>query len=274
MRGVSRRTALRAATAAFVGSAVVGTAPTASADKHEPPDAGEVTVADENVEYVEEDPDAGFHYPYFSYTPSLNSTDESLTPIFIGPNNSPSSEDDYTTHLGFTKDSAEGGRPRAIAERLDVPLLVPVFPRYRRTPDTVGYTYVQVLNPSTFTIRDSPLHRVDEQPLEIIEDATSRLENSGHTIASQIRIDGFSASGSFTNRFTILHPERVNAASHGGTTVESLPKTELDEDVHAVGDSKRDQLSYPVGADEGELPYPIGVANLVELTECSFSENA
>lgn len=66
----------------------------------------------------------------------------------------------------------------------------------------------------------------------------------------------------------------MNAASHSGTTVESLPKTELDEDVPAVGDSKRDQLSYPVGADEGELPYPIGVANLVELTECSFSEDA
>lgn len=274
MRDVSRRTALQAATTAFVGSTIVGTAPTVSADKHEPPDADEVTVADENVEYIEEDPDTGFHYPYFLYTPSsLNSSDASPTPIFVGPNNSPSSEDDYTTHLEFAKESAEGGRPRAIAERLDVPLLVPVFPRYRHTPEP-WHIYVQVLDPSTFTIQDSPLHRVDEQLLEMIEDATSRLESNGHAIASQIHIDGFSASGSFTNRFTILHPERVNAASHGGTTVKTLPKTELDEDVPVVGDPKWDQLSYPVGTDEGELPYPIGVANLVELTGCSFSTDA
>lgn len=274
MRDVSRRTALRAATATIVGSGLVRTVPTASADRHEPPTADEVTVADENVEYIEEDPDAGFHYPYFLYTPSpLNSGDDLPTPIFVGPNNSPSSEDDYTTHLEFAKDSAEGGRPRAIAERLGIPLLVPVFPRYREQP-APWYVYVQVLDPSTFTVEDSPLQRVDEQLLEMVEDATSRLEDSGHTIASKIHIDGFSASGSFTNRFTILHPERVNAASHGGTTVKTLPKTELDEDVPVVGDPKWDQLSYPVGTDEEELPYPIGVANLTELTGCSFNSEA
>jgi hypothetical protein len=274
MRDVSRRAALHATSAAIVGSTLLGTVPTASADTHEPPNADEVAVADENVAYIEEDPDAGFHYPYFLYIPaSLDTSDDSPAPIFVGPNNSPSSEDDYTTHLDFAKDSAERGRPRAIAERLDVPLLVPVFPRYRETPEP-WYVYVQVLDPSTFTIADSPLQRVDEQLLEMVADATSRLEANGHTIASKIHIDGFSASGSFTNRFTILHPERVNAASHGGTTVKTLPKTELDDDVPVVGDPKWDQMSYPAGTDEGELPYPIGVANLAELTGCSFSREA
>lgn len=274
MRGVSRRTALQATATAIVGSSLLATAPIASADKHEPPTADEVTIADENVEYVEADPDAGFHHPYFLYTPSsLDSSAESPAPILVGPNNSPSSEDDYTTHLEFAKDSAEGGRPRAIAERLDVPLLVPVFPRYRDTPEP-WYVYVQVLDPSTFTIEDSPLQRVDEQLLEMVENATSRLEDNGHTIADRIHIDGFSASGSFTNRFTVLHPERVNAASHGGTTVKTLPKSELDEDVPVVGDPNWEEMSYPIGTDEGKLPYPIGVANLAKLTGCSFSRKA
>jgi hypothetical protein len=233
-----------------------------------------VTVEDENVKYIEEDPNAGFHYPYFLYTPSsLNSSTESPRPIFVGPNNSPSSEDDYTTHLEFAKDSAEGGRPRTIAERLNIPLLVPVFPRYRDTPEP-WYVYVQVLDPSTFTIENSLLQRIDEQLLAMVEDATSRLEDNGQTIANKIHIDGFSASGSFTNRFTILHPERVNAASHGGTTVKTLPKTELDDDIPTVGDPKWDQMSYPIGTDQGELPYPIGVANLEELTGCAFNRQA
>ena len=274
MQDVSRRTALRATTAAIVGSGLVGTVPITSADQHDPPAADEVTVSDENIEYVEEDPDAGFHYPYFLYTPSsLTSSDDSPTPIFVRPNNSPSSEDDYTTHLEVAKRSAEARPPRAIAERLGIPLLVPVFPRYRDRPEP-WYVYVQVLDPDTFIMADSPLQRVDEQLLKMVEDATSRLEDDGHTIANQIHIDGFSASGSFTNRFTILHPERVNAASHGGTTVKTLPKTELDEDVPVVGDPNWDQMSYPVGTEEGELPYPIGVANLAALTGCSFNREA
>jgi hypothetical protein len=248
--------------------------PTASADEHVPPGTDEVTVTDENVEYIEEDPAAGFNYPYFLYTPSsFESSQDTPKPIFVGPNNSPSSEDDYTTHLEHAKDSAVEGRPREIAERLSVPLLVPVFPRYRDKPEP-WYVYVQVLDPSTFNIEDSPLQRVDVQLLAMVEDATSRLENSGHTIASEIHIDGFSASGTFTNRFTILHPERVNAASHGGTTVKTLPKAELDDDVPAVGDPKWKQMSYPAGIEEGELPYPIGVANLEELTGCSFNREA
>ena len=274
MRDVSRRTALRTITASTAGFALAGMVPTASANKHEPPSADEVTVEDENVEYIEQDPDAGFNYPYFLYTPSsLSSDEESPKPIFVGPNNSPSSEDDYTIHLEYAKDSALGGRPRQIAERLNVPLLVPVFPRYRDNPER-WYVYVQVLDPSTFNIEDSPLQRVDVQLLEMVKHATARLEENGHTIASEIHIDGFSASGAFTNRFTIRYPEHVNAASHGGTTVKTLPKTELDEDVPAVGDPKWEQMSYPAGTEEGELPYPIGVANLEELTGCSFNREA
>jgi hypothetical protein len=134
--------------------------------------------------------------------------------------------------------------------------------------------YVQVLDPDTFTLEDSPLRRLDSQLLEMVEDAKSRLEADGHSIASEIHIDGFSGSGTFANRFTILHPERVNAASHGGTTAKTLPKTEIDDDIPVVGDPNWDEMSYPVGTGEEELPYPIGVANLEALTGNSFNEEA
>jgi hypothetical protein len=136
------------------------------------------------------------------------------------------------------------------------------------------YVYTKVLDPDTFMLADSPLERVDEQLLKMVEHAKSRLEDDGHTIADQIHIDGFSESGTFANRFTILHPERVNAASHGGTAVKTLPKTQLDEDVPVVGDPNWDQMSYPIGTEEEELPYPIGVANLEALTGRSFNRKA
>ncbi len=274
MRDVNRRNVLRATTASMAGLALVGTVPTVSADQHEPPAADEVTVENENVKYIEANPDAGFQYPYFLYTPpSLTTSEESPRPILIGPNNSPSSDDDYTTHLERGKSLAARQRPHQVAERVGIPLLVPVFPRYREEPEP-WYVYVQVLDPDTFTLEDSPLSRLDSQLLEMVEDAKSRLEADGHTIASEIHIDGFSGSGTFANRFTVLHPERVNAASHGGTTAKTLPKTEIDDHIPVVGDPKWDEMSYPVGTDEEELPYPIGVANLEALTGSSFNEEA
>lgn len=274
MQDVNRRNVLQATSLSLAGLTLLGTVPTVSANEHEPPSVNEVTVSDENVEYIEANPDAGFHYPYFLYTPpSINSDEEHPRPILVGPNNTPSSEDGFGPHLEQGQRLAEEGRPRAIAERLSVPLLVPVFPRFREEPEP-WYVYVQVIDPDTFIMEDSPLERVDTQLLEMVDDATSRLETAGHTIASKIHIDGFSASGTFSNRFTILYPERVNAASHGGTTAKTLPKTEIDDDIPVVGDPQWNEMSYPVGTDEEELPYPIGVANLEELTGTTFNEEA
>ena len=65
---------------------------------------------------------------------------------------------------------------------------------------------------------------------------------------------GFSASGMFVNRFTVLHPERVLAAvvgSPGGWPI------------------------APVSSWEGQtLRYPIGVADVQELTGESFDLEA
>jgi hypothetical protein len=53
---------------------------------------------------------------------------------------------------------------------------------------------------------------------------------------------GFSASGVFTNRFAILHPDRVLAAAVGGPGGWPIA---------------------PVRADQGKmLPYPVGIADL------------
>lgn len=274
MRDVNRRTILGATTTAITGLTLAGTVPVVSANQREPPTSNEVTIEDENIEYVEPDPDAGFHYPYFLYNPpSFNTSEESPRPIFVEPNNTRAADNDFTAHLELAKNEVLSGPSRHISDSVGIPLLVSVFPRPDGSPEPWHF-FPTHLDPDTFTTNDSPLKRVDLQLLGMIDDASSRLENDGHTIASEIHMNGFSSSGTFTNRFTLLHPERVNAASYGGIGSMILPKTELDEDIPVVGDPKWDEMSYPVGTEEDELPYPIGVANLEALTGDSFDKEA
>jgi RNA polymerase sigma factor (TIGR02999 family) len=49
----------------------------------------------------------------------------------------------------------------------------------------------------------------------MIDDALDRLEAMGHTMDRRVFMMGFSASGSFTSRFALIHPDRVKAAAPG-----------------------------------------------------------
>ncbi len=84
----------------------------------------------------------------------------------------------------------------------------------------------------------------------MIDQARLVLADSGINTDEKIFIQGFSASGMFANRFTILHPERVKAAaigSPGGWPI------------------------APISNFNGQvLHYPAGIADLEELTGSSF----
>ena len=227
-----------------------------------------------NYRKIEPDPDNGFNYPYFLYTPpTLTTSEASPRPILVSMVNTIRPNNDFTTFLELAKDEIRGGRKRDIADGVDIPLLIPVFPRPDGDPEPWHF-FPTHFDPDTFTTNESPLKRVDSQLWSMIEDASSRLEEDGHTIASEIHIDGFSSDGTFANRFTMLYPERINAASYGGIAQLILPKTEIDGDIPVVGDPNWGEMEYPTGTTEEELPYPIGVANLEALTESSFNEEA
>jgi pimeloyl-ACP methyl ester carboxylesterase len=75
-----------------------------------------------------------------------------------------------------------------------------------------------------------------------IDDASAKLASMDHSVQSRVLMAGFSASGMFTNRFAVLHPERVLAAAVGGPGGWPIA---------------------PVRADQGKtLPYPVGIADL------------
>lgn len=194
---------------------------------------------------VEADSDAGFNYPYYLYSPNKTAENDQ-TPLLVQPNNTGTSTDDFEQHRQRARETAERGVGRTIADELKTPLLVPVFPRPRSEP--VDFThYVHALDDTTMAIEDGPLERVDLQLLSMVEDAQSRLKEDDYPIdESGIMLNGFSASGTFVDRFTVLHPDEVISVTAGG--VNGMPL-------------------LPTGEFDGqELPYHVGTADAKDLT--------
>lgn len=193
--------------------------------------------------FVEADPDAGFEYPYYLYAPDTFPDDP--RPILVEPNNTGTSTDEFETHVERAERTIESGTGRTIADDLFAPFLVPVFPRPRRNP--VDWThYVHQLDATTMSIDDGPLERVDLQLLEMVSDARDRLDERGYPVADGIMLNGFSASGNFVDRFTVLHPDRVLSVTAGGLNGMAL---------------------LPLDAANGHtLNYHVGVANVESLT--------
>ncbi len=67
--------------------------------------------------------------------------------------------------------------------------------------------YTHSLDSDTLKNEEGKLVRIDLQLINMIEDAKSRLLERNIELEDKVFLTGFSASGSFTNRFTVLHPQ-------------------------------------------------------------------
>lgn len=99
-------------------------------------------------------------------------------------------------------------------------------------------------------IKSGDLKRLDLQLIKMFEDAHHQLRDLGIQVDDKFFINGFSASGSFANRFALLHPEKIKAVAGGGlNALLMLPKnTHLNK----------------------ELPYPVGTNDIKSLTGKDF----
>jgi hypothetical protein len=145
------------------------------------------------------------------------------------------------------KKEAENALNRVIndfADELGCVVLVPVFQRHE-----LIYTYS--LNRATMQIKTGPVARLDLQLIEMIDDLKEKCKNADINLEKEILMDGYSASGQFVNRFTAMHPELVKAAASGGVSGMTV---------------------LPVDTYDGErLIYPVGIADLKEITGDSFN---
>ena len=195
-------------------------------------------------------PEKGFHFPYLLFLPDP-AEGKKYDYLLVEPNNTGRGSDDFEIHrsaaTALARDSSVGNW---VAKALRIPLLVPVFPRSSTTKDV----YTHSIDRDTILISSGPLKRLDLQLLAMIADARPRLEAMKRPVRSKILINGFSASGLFANRFSLLHPEVVAAAAYGGINgFITLPVEEL----------KARQLNFPVG-----------IADLEKITGHSFDRPA
>lgn len=201
---------------------------------------------------IEPAPGDDFNYPYYLYSPPTIPVD-ATPPVLVQPANSGRVADDLDTHkeAGHRTISSRSGRE--MSEELSVPFIVPVFPRPRRDP-VDGSHYTHALDNTTMNLDDGPLERIDLQLLAMVDDARARLADHGIETPEEIMLNGFSASGNFVERFTALHPERVQSVTAGG--LNGMPILPIEE------------------AKGHTLNYHIGVANLEELTGEPFNFEA
>lgn len=191
-------------------------------------------------------PEQGFNYPYLLRLPATPPTADAGV-LLVEPNNTGHASDRPEDHLDAAKDLAITAVGADVSRRLGIPLLVPVFPR-------TDSLYTHILNRRTLATRDDRLHRIDLQVLAMVDDARRRLAARGLPVREKVLMTGFSASGAFVNRFVALHPTRVLAAAAGAVNgMLILPRSALGTD---------------------RLPFPIGVADLPELTGQPFDLEA
>lgn len=207
----------------------------------------DLDLDDFGVKYVEPDEGDHFNYPYYLYTPIPAGDTDREKPLLVEPNNTGEATDDFELHRERAKNLVEGGGiSREISDTLTVPLLVPVFPRPEREPRDWRH-YTHALDDTSMEIEDGPLERVDVQVLRMTEHAKNvTLADTQYSFNDQLILNGFSASGNFVDRFTVLHPGRVLSVTAGGLNgMPLLPQEELDGQ---------------------ELPYHVGIADAAELT--------
>lgn len=199
------------------------------------------------VQHIEADPISGYHADFYLYvSPKAKQLahDGKVVTLLVQPNNSGINSDDPHEHqrdAWFT-----GYERQKVADQLGVALLVPAFIR----PGEDWFIYTHALDRDSLSTEREDLKRIDLQLITMIDHARSILADNGINTDERVFIQGFSASGMFANRFTILHPERVKAAaigSPGGFPI------------------------LPVKAYEGKLlPYPAGIVDFEELTGKPF----
>lgn len=187
----------------------------------------------------------GFHYPYF-LVPPMDAQRKSPPFLLVETNNGGVTDDHEGQRESALRTATESSVGNAVARLLNVPLLVPVFPR----PASAPSTYTHALDRDTLLIGEGPLRRLDLQLIAMIEDARAKLAAMGMDVDARVLVNGFSASGTFANRFVLLHPTRVRAVACGG--------------INGI-------LMLPLPNSNGvDLPYPLGVADFAELSGAAF----
>jgi hypothetical protein len=186
-------------------------------------------------------PDSGFNFEYFIYLPKgLKS--HTANYLLVETNNSGTNDSIEHHEKGAEYSASKSSVGNYVSKKLQIPLLVPIFPRSA----TNWAYYTHALDRDTLLSREFGIERLDLQLLAMIEDAKKQLAKQNYYLKDKFFITGFSASGTFANRFSLLHPEKIQATASGGiNAIAILPVAEL---------------------GGVSLNYPLGTADIKKIT--------
>jgi hypothetical protein len=194
------------------------------------------TFARDSIIRFDGKPADGFNYAYYILIPAGTPKSQGLY-LLVETNNT-GGNDTLTVHDAGAKSEVQGHSLGCwIAKRLKIPFLVPVFPR----PFTNWKIYTHALDRDAAEIKDGAMKRLDLQLIALVDDARKQLKNFEIGINDKFLMNGFSASGTFANRFTLIHPDKVKAVSCGG--INAIP-------ILPVNTLKGKALNYPLGTND------------------------
>ncbi len=197
--------------------------------------SGNVCAEDLIVE-VPANPKKGFFFPFFLKVPEITKTNY----LVVETNNTGRVSDDFNIHFNSARKAIQGNSLGPwISKKLDAPILVPAFPRSEKN----WQVYTHALDSDTVLIDSGKLKRIDLQLLAMVKEAKSVLRTHSVVVNEKIVMTGFSASGTFANRFSLLHPGTLKVVVAGGLNgILMLPTSSLNEI----------ELNYPLGLNNFE----------------------
>lgn len=201
---------------------------------------GEVRVKDTLVKFPA-DPGAGFRFEYLVLLP--RGIESGKTHSLMVETNNTGLNDTLSVHeRGARRAASHSGVGVYVAHKLKLPFLVPIFPRSQ----TNWTVYTHALDRDAFVAKGVDYERLDLQLLAMVEDAKKKLAAMGYPLEEKFLLTGFSASGTFANRLSLLHPTKIKAVATGG--------------INAIA-------ILPVAQVEGKtLNYPLGLADVETIT--------
>lgn len=190
-------------------------------------------------------PQKGFNFDYVIYIPKGIDTTKGNT-LLVECNNSGLS-DSLEHHLESAKRAAAlSSVGNYVSKKLKIPLLVPVIPRTEKR----WQVYTHAFDSDTFNEKNTDIERIDLQILKMVQHAKVELNNLGIQIDDRFFMTGFSASGTFANRFSILHPEKLKAVAAGGLNgLLIIPQSTLNNRI----------LNFPIGIADVEAKTGINI---------------
>lgn len=196
-------------------------------------------IKKDSIIIIEKQPDKGFYNDYILFIPKGTKL-KKKTFLLVEPNNTGKLTDSIEIHKKHAIDLASvSSVGNNISTELRIPLLVPIFPR----PASKPLTYTHALDRDVILEQSTNLKRLDLQLLEMINDSKKVLMALQIEVEDKFFMSGFSASATFTNRFSFLHPNKIQALAIGGFNGElMLPQNEINGN----------KLNYPLGTNDYE----------------------